>query len=261
MRTAAAAILPAIALSACDSTTECQFPAVSTGAEVQLLTSPEVAVNDAQATLTGPVTDTLNCVPYPWGGTCFWSGTTPQTPGTYTLQVSAPGYQAVTAQLELTIVSGCGRTAANVQPWSVSLIATDGGADYGTGGQSGSGGQGGTGGSPGDGGLSTCADLQNAYEDALNAERTCTVGSSTDCQQLVSSSLSPCFTNCKTYVNDATTLNAIELKWEQAGCGNVAVACPAIACLVVHTNGMCIATDGGPGFCSSGSIQLDAAAP
>jgi len=124
-----AAILSPIGLSACDSIGECQFPAVSTGAEVELLTSPMVRVNGAQAILTGPVTDTLLCVPYPWGGTCFWSGTTPITVGTYTFQVSAPGYQAVTTQLDLTIVSGCGRTAANVKPSSISLTPTDGGVD------------------------------------------------------------------------------------------------------------------------------------
>ena len=119
-----AGILSSVPLSACDVTTECQFPAAfigATGAEVDLLTSPMIRVNGAQATLTGPVTDTLLCDPYPWGATCWWSDTTPLTVGTYTLQVSAPGYQAVTTQLELTLVSGCGRTAANVQPRSVSL--------------------------------------------------------------------------------------------------------------------------------------------
>ena len=123
MRTvlAVAASLAPVALSACDSPGGCVFPAVSTGASFELLPMPQMAIKGAQVTLTGPVTDTLLCVPYPYGGECSWSGATPLTAGTYTLQVSAPGYQAVTTQVELTISSGCGRTWANVQPSIVSL--------------------------------------------------------------------------------------------------------------------------------------------
>ena len=118
---AVAAILYPVALSACDSPGECVFPAVSTGAGFELLPMPQMEIKGAQATLTGPVTDTLLCVSYPYGGECSWSGATPLAAGTYTLQVSAPGYQAVTTQVELTISSACGRTWANVQPYIISL--------------------------------------------------------------------------------------------------------------------------------------------
>jgi hypothetical protein len=160
---------------------------------------------------------------------------------------------------------GCGQTLGGNQSGSGGAVGTGGvvgaGGVVGTpGGQSGSGASGGTGGSPGDAGLGSCADLQNAYEDTLDTVRACTVGSSTDCQQLVRSTLT-CNPsgNCKTYVNDATRLEAIAAQWDQAGCANFAVGCPRVTC-VVPTSGMCIATDGGPGFCSSGSIALDAAA-
>ena len=116
-----AAILSLVALSGCDLTPGCQCPQVSTGAEFELLTSPAMMVNGAQATLTGPVTDTLLCNADPWGASCQWSGTTPVTAGTYTLQVVAPGYQTVTAQVTLTISSACGCTDVNVAPSSVSL--------------------------------------------------------------------------------------------------------------------------------------------
>lgn len=113
--------LSLVAVDACDLTPPCQPPAVSTGAGVELLTSPMMRVNGAQATLTGPVTESLLCDAYPWGASCHWSGTTPITAGTYTLQVLAPGYQPVSTQLELTISSVCGRTDVNVAPSSVSL--------------------------------------------------------------------------------------------------------------------------------------------
>jgi hypothetical protein len=97
----------------------------------------------------------------------------------------------------------------------------------------------------------SCADLENQYGDALPAAKTCDVNASGQCQQLVSSSLSPCLVNCMTYVNDPSTLNTIKASWEQAGCNSVVgIICPAIACLQ-PTNNMCVVGDSGSGVCSS----------
>ena len=124
-----------------------------------------------------------------------------------------------------------------------------GGSGGGTGGHGGAAGGGNSGGSGGTGGVS-CGDLATQYTDALPAAQSCDVKASGECQQLVSSSLSPCFVTCMTYVNDSTALNAIKASWEQAGCNNVAVLCPAIACLQ-PTNNMCLVGDAGSGVCSS----------
>ncbi len=99
----------------------------------------------------------------------------------------------------------------------------------------------------------SCGDLATDYAQALAAAQSCDVNTSGQCQQLVSSSLSPCFSNCMTYVNDPSTPNAIKAIWEQEGCNNVLVLCPAIACLQ-PTNSLCLASDGGAGICSSKSI-------
>jgi hypothetical protein len=115
-----------------------------------------------------------------------------------------------------------------------------------TGGTGGSatGGSSGAGGSSPDGGLSSCSELTTQYAAALAASKSCDIGASGQCAQQVPASLAVCSGGCTEYVNDATTLNQIQLKWNQAGCGNVAVLCPAIACLQPYA-GVCVATDGG----------------
>jgi len=131
---------------------------------------------------------------------------------------------------------------------------------YGSGGMPGTGGAGGIhggsgggsddgGGQPVDGGV-TCADLETRYAKALPAARSCDVNATGQCQQLVSSSLSPCFVNCTTYVNNALTLNAIKASWLQAGCNQTVVICPLIAC-IKPSAGVCAATDGGGGTCDT----------
>ena len=109
------------------------------------------------------------------------------------------------------------------------------------------------GGQPADGGVS-CTDLENAYAAALPAARSCDVAALAQCQQSVSSSLSPCFVNCMTYVNDASTLNKLKLEWQQGGCNSViGIVCPAVAC-IAPTAGVCTATDGGGGVCTGQSL-------
>jgi hypothetical protein len=131
---------------------------------------------------------------------------------------------------------------------------TSGGGGTGNAGSSGDGGVAGKGGAGssghnGDGGQ-TCSDLQAQYASALVAARSCDVKAAGQCSHLVSSSLSPCFLNCMTNVNDAAALNELKAKWTQAGCNSVPVACPAIACLQ-PTGNMCAAADGGGGTCVS----------
>jgi hypothetical protein len=119
---------------------------------------------------------------------------------------------------------------------------------------SGTGGTGGTGGTSGTGGTggASCSDLVNEYAAALPKAEVCAVGASGQCQQAVSSSLSPCG-SCTTYVNDATALKAIQAAWVQAGCNNVVVACPAILCQQPGP-AACVGGDGGGGVCGPGLI-------
>ena len=62
----------------------------------------------------------------------------------------------------------------------------------------------------------------------------CTLGASGQCQQLVNRSLS--CPGCKQYVNDTTTLSAIQTEWDNQNCSSVPHACPAIACLLPTTS-------------------------
>jgi hypothetical protein len=81
----------------------------------------------------------------------------------------------------------------------------------------------------------------------------CKVGAAGQCEQAVSESLSVCFFGCMTYVNDASTLNALKAEWLAAGCdsqrGIACLAGAAIACLK-PTPGNCVAASSG-GMCSS----------
>ena len=108
----------------------------------------------------------------------------------------------------------------------------------------------GDGGGAGQGGGTSCADLEAQYMTAFAAATTCTVGAAGQCAQLASSSLSPCFIDCMTYVQSATALNSLKARWTAAGCGQKVTVCPAIAC-VMPTAGSCATGDGGAGMCVS----------
>jgi hypothetical protein len=163
-------------------------------------------------------------------------------------------------------VGGCGSvtTGDDAGTGSAGKVGGGGGAGGGVAGSGGStGGQGGAvgtghdggaaggGGHTGDGGQS-CTELQSEYADALVAARSCDVKASGQCAHLASSTLSPCFYGCMTYVNDSTALDAIKAEWIGAGCNSAPVACPAIACLQ-PTGKMCVAADGGGGTCVTSS--------
>ena len=126
-----------------------------------------------------------------------------------------------------------------------------GGANGGTGGSSGAmGGTTGSGGSAVDGGLSTCGTLVAQYEAALGEAKNCTAGATGQCAQQVSTGLSPCNTGCTAFVTDSSALDDISRQWAAAGCADVAVACPAIACAPA-TSGGCVSNNAGGSVCST----------
>ena len=135
--------------------------------------------------------------------------------------------------------------------------ATGAAGHGGAAGQAGHGGATGQAGHGGAGGGPSCDELSAQYRDAMPAAQRCEVGATGQCKKLVSSSLSSCFINCMTYVNEDSTLNNIKQSWVQAGCDNVVGPCPAIACLQ-PTSSTCVAGDGGGGVCSSANVGLPA---
>ena len=102
-------------------------PATSATATVAVSTTPAMALSDVQATLTGPETGTMSCQPNLSASLCEWPPV-PVTPGTYTLQVSAPGYQPVIVPVQVTVSPPtCGCTFGSITPSTVSLSPVDGG--------------------------------------------------------------------------------------------------------------------------------------
>jgi hypothetical protein len=138
------------------------------------------------------------------------------------------------------------------------------GGHAGSGGATGAGGQGGSAGHAGggqggqsvDSGIS-CADLASEYAAATPAAESCTPGATNQCQTLMPWTLGIC-TGCDHYVNDATTLKAIQAQWNAQGCNlsTALIACPlaAIACINPGSPGNCVATDSAApgGVCSAG---------
>jgi hypothetical protein len=91
-------------------------------------TSPAMVVNGVQATLTGPVTVVMDCETQGSTTACRWPDQLVVTAGTYSLQVSAPGYQTTTVEAKITLTSMvCGCTTSSFEPSAVSLSSADGG--------------------------------------------------------------------------------------------------------------------------------------
>jgi hypothetical protein len=175
---------------------------------------------------------------------CVGTGGTPATGG----QLGTGGALATGGQ-----IGTGGQTATGGQVGAGGQAAT--GGQPGTGGSAtgghgaggnGTGGQPGTGGTGGQGGGKSCDALETDYDNALTAAKKCTLGATDQCQQLVNGSLF--CRGCKQYVNDATTLSAIQTEWDDQNCSSVPHACPAIAC-VVPTSSACTTnpTSSGPG--------------
>jgi hypothetical protein len=165
-------------------------------------------------------------------------------------------------------VSGCpaalNTTCVSADGGSVgfcSYVAGTGGTS-GTGATGGSGGGAaggatGAGGSALDGGLSSCGTLASEYAAVLVGAKSCTAGADGQCGKQVPSSLSPCASGCAELVTDSSVLDTIQQRWEAAGCANVEVLCPLIAC-APPTGAACVASDAGGSVCSTsyGSILL-----
>jgi hypothetical protein len=118
------------------------------------------------------------------------------------------------------------------------------------GGRGGTGGTTGAGGSTADGGgLSSCGMFASEYAAVLTGARSCTSGASGQCGQPVPSSLSPC-SACMEYVTDRSILDDLRTQWDLAGCANVKVACPLIACAPA-TGASCVPSDAGGSVCST----------
>ena len=132
------------------------------------------------------------------------------------------------------------------------------GATGGTGGSGATGGSTGAGGSAVDGGLSSCGTLAAEYAAVLSGAKSCTAGAAGQCGKEVPSSLSPCSSGCAELVNDSSVLDALQQQWEAAGCADVEVLCPLIAC-APPTGATCVPSDAGGSICSTsyGSILLD----
>jgi hypothetical protein len=108
-------------------------PASELSANVVVTTTPAMVVNGVQATLTGPGgTGMMSCQPNFSAVLCAWPSGVALTPGTYSLEVSAPGQQTTTTQVEVTVSPpSCGCTPGSISPSTVSLGPSDGGADAG----------------------------------------------------------------------------------------------------------------------------------
>lgn len=106
-------------------------PAASVGAYVVITTAPAMAVNGVQVNLAGPVTGTMSCQPNFSGVYCAWPSGVAVVAGTYSLQVTAPGYRPTLAQVEVATPppGACGCSADSITPSTVTLISADAGTD------------------------------------------------------------------------------------------------------------------------------------
>jgi hypothetical protein len=108
-------------------------PAAYLSADIGVVTTPAVVVNGVEAVLTGPVNGTMLCQPNPpvVSVVCSWPPGTEVVPGNYSLQVSAPGYQMTTIQVEVTTPppDQCGCSADSIKPSTVSISPADGSVD------------------------------------------------------------------------------------------------------------------------------------
>jgi hypothetical protein len=79
------------------------------------------AIDGVQATLTGPTTVTLSCAHDSGPTSCDWRGTI--VPGSYTLQITAPGFTATSVAATITVPpqQPCGCASATIQPSEVTL--------------------------------------------------------------------------------------------------------------------------------------------
>ena len=121
-------ILNLAPLTACDAgggqTCPYSCPAARLGASVAVVTMPAAVVNGVEAVLTGPVNGNMKCQPNPPVSSvvCDWPvEAVAVVPGTYSLEVSAPGYKTTTIQVEVTTPppGPCGCSLDSIEPSTV----------------------------------------------------------------------------------------------------------------------------------------------
>jgi hypothetical protein len=97
---------------------------------VVVMTESSTVTAGVQATLTGSETLNLQCEKASGTTTCSWPVASPVITGTYSLQVSAPGEQTTTIQVEVATHGQvcCGSYDA-ISPSAVTLSPSDGGSD------------------------------------------------------------------------------------------------------------------------------------
>ena len=82
----------------------------------------------------------------------------------------------------------------------------------------------------------TCQMYEDEYQAALVRARICTPNVKLQCQMTAGTGLK-CL-GCKVWVNSNVELDAIRMKWADAGCAKCTKLCPAIACRSL-TTGIC----------------------
>ena len=110
---------------------QCPFgcPAANIGVSLAVTAAMDGgAVSGVEATLSGPTTETLSCMPSPSGAVtiCTWASG-PVIAGSYSLQVTAPAFQPVNVSAVVSVTSDCGCMFAALVPSMVTLdpSATD----------------------------------------------------------------------------------------------------------------------------------------
>lgn len=127
--------LCSLTVSACGSSDDSQpcnelCPAAYAGATVVVTVTPAMAIDGVQAILNGPVAAVMSCQANGDATLCTWPTSVALTAGTYSLQLSAPGYQAATSTVEVAVASSpsrCHCLTASIQPSTVSLGSPAGG--------------------------------------------------------------------------------------------------------------------------------------
>jgi hypothetical protein len=110
-----------------DQTCPWGCPAARATATVVVSATPAMKAKGVQAVLTGPVTGTMACEPSGSAVLCQWPPAVDVVAGTYSLQVSAPGAEMATVQVEVAAPAPgpCGCSTDSIQPSAVTLGPAD----------------------------------------------------------------------------------------------------------------------------------------
>jgi hypothetical protein len=127
-------LLLGLPLAAVGWTGCCKPPACPVSDSFEVLITPAgMMLNGVQAVMTGPVNVTMDCQDGHLGAGCWWPTTVQVVPGTYSLQVSAPGHVTTTIQVVVAVdvppTVACGCPGDTIKPSTVSLSPADGGVD------------------------------------------------------------------------------------------------------------------------------------